>query len=147
MINFPPNSRAQAEPKQRTPGTMLSLLTRPLSISRVSMLATGSTRNFSIASTTSALSLLRRQPLAATTNPTTTTSSALTAGPSIETPCIFSNLLSLGGQRRWKSRGNSYQPNTYKRKRTLGFMSRMRSKTGRKIIARRREKGRWYLSH
>jgi large subunit ribosomal protein L34 len=63
----------------------------------------------------------------------------------ISAPLISTVLLGLG--RRWKSRGNNYQPNTYKRKRTLGFMSRMRSKTGRKIVERRRAKGRWYLAH
>ncbi|GMM32872.1 putative mitochondrial 54S ribosomal protein [Saccharomycopsis crataegensis] len=50
-------------------------------------------------------------------------------------------------QRRWKARGNTFQPSTLKRKRKFGFMSRMSSRHGRKIIARRREKGRWYLAH
>lgn len=50
-------------------------------------------------------------------------------------------------QRRFKSRGNSYQPSTLKRKRTFGFLARLRSKNGRKILSRRKAKGRWYLSH
>lgn len=50
-------------------------------------------------------------------------------------------------QRRWKARGNSYQPNTLKRKRKFGFLSRMSTSAGRKIIKRRRAKGRWYLAH
>lgn len=58
---------------------------------------------------------------------------------------IFSNL--LGGQRRWKSRGNTFQPNTYKRKRRIGFLARMRTPQGRKIVARRKAKGRWYLTY
>ncbi|KAL3240014.1 mitochondrial 54S ribosomal protein bL34m RNJ42_05057 [Nakaseomyces bracarensis] len=50
-------------------------------------------------------------------------------------------------QRRWKSRGNTYQPSTLKRKRKFGFLARMMSKRTAKIIKRRKEKGRWYLTH
>ncbi|CAI4037996.1 hypothetical protein SMKI_04G3340 [Saccharomyces mikatae IFO 1815] len=50
-------------------------------------------------------------------------------------------------QRRWKSRGNTYQPSTLKRKRTFGFLARAKSKQGSKILKRRKLKGRWFLSH
>lgn len=50
-------------------------------------------------------------------------------------------------QKRFKSRGNTYQPSTLKRKRTFGFLARLRSKNGRKILSRRKAKGRWYLTH
>lgn len=50
-------------------------------------------------------------------------------------------------QMRFKSRGNTYQPSTLKRKRTFGFLARLRSKNGRKILTRRKAKGRWYLTH
>lgn len=50
-------------------------------------------------------------------------------------------------QRRWKSRGNTYQPSTLKRKRKFGFLARMMNKRTSKIIKRRKEKGRWYLTH
>ncbi|EDO18212.1 hypothetical protein Kpol_543p42 [Vanderwaltozyma polyspora DSM 70294] len=53
----------------------------------------------------------------------------------------------LGLQRRWKSRGNTYQPSTLKRKRKFGFLARARSRSGSKILERRKAKGRWYLSH
>ena len=48
---------------------------------------------------------------------------------------------------RGGSRGNTYQPNTLKRKRRLGFLARMKSRTGRQIVKKRFEKGRWFLTH
>eukprot|EP00466_Bigelowiella_natans_P011030 jgi/Bigna1/43603/e_gw1.81.46.1 len=40
----------------------------------------------------------------------------------------------------------TYQPNVLRRKRKHGYLSRMRTRNGRKIIERRRAKGRWTLS-
>lgn len=51
------------------------------------------------------------------------------------------------GQRRWKSRGNTFQPSTLKRKRRVGFFARASDKQGSKILKRRKQKGRWYLTH
>lgn len=63
----------------------------------------------------------------------------------------FGGVLSIPGlsaiQRRFKSRGNTYQPSTLKRKRKFGFLARLKSRLGRKILVRRKEKGRWYLTH
>ncbi|QLQ82426.1 hypothetical protein HG537_0H01880 [Torulaspora globosa] len=62
---------------------------------------------------------------------------------------IASLLLPFGQtlQRRWKSRGNTFQPSTLKRKRRIGFLARARSKSGSKILQRRKAKGRWFLTH
>lgn len=58
-----------------------------------------------------------------------------------------SSLLSGLIQKRFKSRGNTYQPSTIKRKRTFGFLARLRTKGGQKVLQRRKAKGRWYLTH
>ncbi|KAJ7733087.1 ribosomal protein L34-domain-containing protein [Mycena olivaceomarginata] len=50
-------------------------------------------------------------------------------------------------QLRYAKMGHEYQPSQRVRKRRHGFLARKRSAGGRKILARRRAKGRKYLTH
>ena len=53
----------------------------------------------------------------------------------------------LASQVRFVQYGREYQPNTLKRKRSYGFLARLKSIGGRKILKRRMMKGRKTLSH
>lgn len=55
----------------------------------------------------------------------------------------------LGGlqQVRFAARGTEYQPSQRVRKRRHGFLARKRTASGRRVLVRRRLKGRRYLSH
>lgn len=48
---------------------------------------------------------------------------------------------------RYVRYGMEYQPNNLQRKRKHGFLARLRTRAGRKILERRKKKGRKYLSH
>ncbi|TFL00492.1 ribosomal protein L34-domain-containing protein [Pterulicium gracile] len=50
-------------------------------------------------------------------------------------------------QLRFAQRGMEYQPSQRVRKRRHGFLARKRTPSGRKVIAKRREKKRHFLTH
>lgn len=65
----------------------------------------------------------------------------------VPNPILLPSMQETLEQKRWKARGNTYQPSTLKRKRVNGFLARLKTKGGKKVLARRKTKGRWYLSH
>lgn len=60
---------------------------------------------------------------------------------------LFSSFFVRSTQVRFVSYGREYQPSQRVRKRRHGFLARMKSRGGRKVIAARLLKGRKYLSH
>ncbi|TFK54381.1 hypothetical protein OE88DRAFT_1655034 [Heliocybe sulcata] len=98
-------------------------------------------------SAVSALAQLHRTSLQRTTLlPFTSpfqSSSALLAPSFVGQPSALLQLTQV----RWAARGTEYQPSQRVRKRRHGFLARKRSLHGHKILARRRAKGRKFLSH
>ncbi|KAK3805586.1 MAG: ribosomal protein L34-domain-containing protein [Benniella sp.] len=69
-------------------------------------------------------------------------SSILSSLTGFRLPSVFGT-----NQARFVTYGREYQPSQRVRKRRHGFLARMKSRTGRKIIQNRLHKGRKYLSH
>ncbi|CAD6891166.1 unnamed protein product [Tilletia controversa] len=69
------------------------------------------------------------------------------AGPTTILPQPLRAPAGLQQQTRSVTYGSEYQPSQRKRKRKHGFLARLKSKTGRKILTRRRAKGKRFLSH
>ena len=156
LFPFPPHTRPA--PDKTTTIAMFSCLLRPvaataaritgsvvrqstparwvlLDASRSCPLTNLRSRNLSILSSSNALSAFRAQAVAG----------PAPAPTAVGVPTSVSIFDAL--QKRWKSRGNTYQPSTLKRKRVNGFLARSKSRGGKKILARRKAKGRWYLTH
>lgn len=47
---------------------------------------------------------------------------------------------------RWTTYGQEYQPSSRRRKRKFGFLARIRTRGGRKVLYRRHLKGRKYMT-
>eukprot|EP00123_Amoebidium_parasiticum_P008264 comp18686_c0_seq1/m.20394 comp18686_c0_seq1/g.20394 ORF comp18686_c0_seq1/g.20394 comp18686_c0_seq1/m.20394 type:complete len:128 (-) comp18686_c0_seq1:241-624(-) len=60
---------------------------------------------------------------------------------------LFGPSGSLLQARSMATGGRAYQPNVLRRKRKHGFLARLSTKNGRKILVRRRAKGCQHLSH
>lgn len=54
---------------------------------------------------------------------------------------------SMLGSLRFATYGSEYQPSQRKRKRKHGFLARLRSRGGKKVLVRRRAQGRRFISH
>ncbi|KAK6529045.1 hypothetical protein TWF694_004265 [Orbilia ellipsospora] len=114
-------------------------------ISPSSIISTTSKRTFTSLLRPSSI-LPRTSNYIASTIPRPTLSITSTSPfPSIISPSQSSSILPLTQTRG--HRRKTYNPSHIVRKRRFGFLARLRSKTGKNIIKRRKEKGRKALTH
>ena len=78
-----------------------------------------------------------------TIHPTLFTGARITSSLRWALPLRLTDITSV----RFASRGTEYQPSQRVRKRKYGFLARKKTPGGRKILQRRRAKGRMFLSH
>ncbi|KAH7401969.1 ribosomal protein L34-domain-containing protein [Phaeosphaeria sp. MPI-PUGE-AT-0046c] len=129
--------------------------TSPATIIRPSFTYTAAPQRICTPSQPRAFSMLapRRPMLARTSSPPTLpapgTSSSLLGSPS-ETLDLAGKISAHPGMGSMQIRcgpRDTYNPSHLVRKRRHGFLSRIRTKKGRKLLMRRLKKGRWNLSH
>ncbi|KAK6510837.1 hypothetical protein TWF506_009931 [Arthrobotrys conoides] len=140
--------------------TALTLLRRPaVSCLRYSASSSSSSKSIIQSSSRRTFTSLLRTPTATITTtlqtrPTLYTPTSLlpqTISPSF-TPSVTSTSTSISPllQGLTQTRGHrrkTYNPSHIVRKRRFGFLARLRSKTGKNILKRRRAKGRLMLTH
>ncbi|KAF9979159.1 39S ribosomal protein L34, mitochondrial [Actinomortierella ambigua] len=98
------------------------------------------------------LSPVARTTFTAITSASTQPATAISSVAPATTPSIFSALTGFrsgfgSNQVRFVTYGREYQPSQRVRKRRHGFLARLKSRGGRKVLLRRMEKGRKSLSH
>ncbi|RVD83413.1 mitochondrial 54S ribosomal protein bL34m [Arthrobotrys flagrans] len=123
--------------------TVLTLLRRPAVSclrSSSSLLSSTSRRTFtSLLRTPTALATLQTRPTPSTPTPLL---------PQTISPLLPSASTSLQGLVQTRGhRRKTYNPSHIVRKRRFGFLARLRSKTGKNILKRRKAKGRKMLTH
>ncbi|KAF1971366.1 hypothetical protein BU23DRAFT_590600 [Bimuria novae-zelandiae CBS 107.79] len=117
----------------------LRAIARPSTAPRL----TPSTRSISL--------LAPRRPILSSTStlpvPGSTISPAIPSSDALNLASKISAHPALGSMQIRCGPRDTYNPSHLVRKRRHGFLSRIRTKKGRKLLMRRLKKGRWNLSH